>query len=444
MIKTVEQIDDFFNSRLASFANGNLRDNRVKRMEILLERLGNPEKFFNTYHIAGSKGKGTCASYLSKLIEKSGRRCGLYLSPHVYDVRERFTLSTSFFPLEAYLDTINELELKIRDFSLPCELGPEKPTTFELYTAYGYLLFKNAKCTDAVIETGLGGRLDATNTLTPKATIFTNIELEHTNVLGNTYEEIAKEKLGILRKGVYAFCSQRKLYDIIKKEYADLHCPTFLFDEYDFDKINYKVENNCYIYKEADGNSIEIENDSRIIHFDALYAYFIASKLGRLKQDDSKIIDLRSISLPARFEKATITKNDKKLFLILDGAHTVKSCKEALKSLENNNGYNGNTLLIFSLADGKKLNEIANEVFPKFKRIIITGLGDFKKSNPEQIHMLAKKIVPNSTVDLIQSPIDVANKAIAESENGSTILVLGSFYLASRMKSAFKEVSFVN
>ena len=114
---------------------------------------------------------------------------------------------TVFFPQSLYESTLKELQKKIEGFSLPSELGPDKPTTFELYTAYGYLLFKNAGCKYAVVETGLGGRLDATNTVTPIAACFTYIEKEHTKILGSTLKEIALEKAGIMRKDVPSFFS---------------------------------------------------------------------------------------------------------------------------------------------------------------------------------------------------------------------------------------------
>ena len=126
----------FFDSYSPSLS-GNLRENRLERMNLLLKRIGNPEKVLKIIHIAGSKGKGTTASYMSWIMNKYNMKTGLYLSPHVFDIRERCTLGTVFFPQSLYESTLKELQKKIEGFSLNSELGKDKPTTFELYNGYG-------------------------------------------------------------------------------------------------------------------------------------------------------------------------------------------------------------------------------------------------------------------------------------------------------------------
>ena len=147
-------LNEFFDSYSPSLSTS-LRENRLNRMRLLLERLGNPERNIKMIHIAGSKGKGTTASFLSWIMNAYNLKTGLYLSPHVYDIRERFTLGTRFFSDDLYKETLIEVKNKLMGFSLPLVYGPEKPTTFELYTAYAYVLFKNAGCRYGVIETGL-------------------------------------------------------------------------------------------------------------------------------------------------------------------------------------------------------------------------------------------------------------------------------------------------
>ena len=191
VIKQIAELETVFDTFAPESGDRRAREHRVERMKLFLSFLGNPEKAFRTYHIAGSKGKGSTASYLSAIITGYGRKCGLYTSPHLFSVRERFTLSGAFFSDSLYINTCNKLLEKTGSFIFPSSLGPEKPTTFEMYTAFAYILFKEAGCTDAVIETGLGGRLDATNTIESEAVFITEIELEHQDVLGKTIREIA-------------------------------------------------------------------------------------------------------------------------------------------------------------------------------------------------------------------------------------------------------------
>ena len=233
MVRDIAQLETVFDSFCPSLPEARIRDNRLERMVRLLDLIGHPEESYKTYHTAGSKGKGTTSMYLASLLEGAGRRCGLYTSPHMYTIRERFMLPSGFFSDELYTETASKLLDLVSSFTLPEDLGSEKPTTFEMYTAYGYMLFREAGCTDAVIETGLGGRLDATNTITPEAVILTPIELEHTQVLGDTIAKIALEKAKIIRPGVPVFVSrQRKeAMDVFRKEAMENNATFFTFDD---------------------------------------------------------------------------------------------------------------------------------------------------------------------------------------------------------------------
>lgn len=440
MIRTIEEMDSFFNKYTPNFGNGNLRENRLERMEILLSTIGNPERYFTSYHIAGSKGKGTTASYLSTLIDRNVEKCALYMSPHVYDVRERFTNATHPFSDKEYLDSINELEEKIKRISFPKELGPSTPTTFELYTAYAYLLFKNSGCKSAVIETGLGGRLDATNTLkNPKAVIFTEIELEHTNVLGNTYEEIANEKLGIVKKNASVFYYQERLKaELEKREIEAIHIDCTP----DMTKLSQNSDKNTYSYELSKDETIEINQCTKSSVMDAIFAYRISKNLGLI---DAKIINLTDVSIPARFEYVPLKHRN--IGAIFEGAHTEISCKYAFESyikyIRDNKKEAGS--LIFSLADGKRVDAICKEVFPFFSSIVITSLGHDKKSKPEEILEIAKKYVKEDCKLVLETnPSKAAALAISATPDNSIIFILGSFYLASEMKKALKELGYVN
>jgi hypothetical protein len=164
---------------------------RLDRMHKLLEYIGNPQSSFASIHIAGSKGKGSTAIFIASGLEAAGYKTGMYLSPHVSNYRERFTRCGSYFSEEEYVSAANLLFSRLDGFTFSDQWGTTEPTTFELFTAFSFTLFEYTKCEWAVIETGLGGRLDATNTLKPKAVVLTPIELEHTAILGNTITLIA-------------------------------------------------------------------------------------------------------------------------------------------------------------------------------------------------------------------------------------------------------------
>lgn len=172
-------------------------------MQALLEALGDPQQEFRTIHVAGSKGKGSVAAIAASLLGATGRPVGLYTSPHLVSYRERARIGSETIPAEAVVDGLRRIadeESRLR------RLGriDREPTFFEQTTALAFLWFAQRGIADAVVEVGIGGRLDATNVLRSDVGVITSIELEHTEVLGSTREAIAREKAGILRGGMDA------------------------------------------------------------------------------------------------------------------------------------------------------------------------------------------------------------------------------------------------
>ena len=157
------------------------------------EHLGHPHKNFRTIHVAGTNGKGSCSHTLAAILQNMGLKVGLYTSPHIVDFRERIRVNGECLSEQYVVDFVE----KHRSF-----FEPLHPSFFELTTAMAFRYFADAKVDIAVIEVGLGGRLDCTNIITPELSIITNISLDHTQFLGNTLAKIAGEKAGIIKEGV--------------------------------------------------------------------------------------------------------------------------------------------------------------------------------------------------------------------------------------------------
>ena len=421
------QLDDFFSSYMPSLSSS-LRENRLERMTLLLEKIGNPEKRLKTIHVAGSKGKGTTATALSYLISSLGYRTGLFLSPHVYDIRERFTLSSSFFSDEEYLSALDELKDLISDFTLPERLGAPLPTTFELYTAYSYLLFRRTGCEWAVIETGMGGRLDATNTLRPEASVITKIELEHTQILGDTLEKIASEKAGIIKKDTPSFAlnQSKEVLDVFREKAGSLSSPLHIFT-----MPQLESRNGNFSYLGCEVKTDYAEEDIRTL--DTAYAVYILSTLGFDMK--GKIFDFTSpsFSLPGRHEVRTVSGHR----MILDGAHTPESMGLLTKALEKENTEDGT--LIFSCALDKDHRTMANEIVPLFRRVIVTSTGKWKKSDPGKIYEDFSRMFPHKEIMLILNHDDVMRTALEVTPLPAAIVGAGSFYLLSELDRAIKD-----
>lgn len=181
-----------------------------------LERLGNPQEQFRIIHVAGSNGKGSVCACIASVLQASGKRTGLFTSPHLVEIEERFVIDGKQCTKEVFVQAVEEVETVIEQME---QKGIPHPSYFEYLFAVGMVIFQKSRVEYAVLETGLGGRLDATNvTEHPLLTVITSISLEHTQILGDTIEKIAGEKAGIIKPGV------KVVYDAGKKAAADVIC----------------------------------------------------------------------------------------------------------------------------------------------------------------------------------------------------------------------------
>lgn len=167
----------------------------------LCEHLGNPQHKFKTIHIAGTNGKGSTSHMLAAVLQKAGYKTGLYTSPHLKDFRERIRINGEMIPESFVTDFVAQEKELIEDIS---------PSFFEVTVGLAFDYFAKEKVDIAVIETGLGGRLDSTNIITPELSVITNISLDHTNLLGNTIPEIAYEKAGIIKNQIPVVIGERQ------------------------------------------------------------------------------------------------------------------------------------------------------------------------------------------------------------------------------------------
>ncbi|MGB5528815.1 MAG: Mur ligase family protein, partial [Ignavibacteriaceae bacterium] len=215
-------------------------DNTIR----FLEHLGNPQSSLKTIHIAGSNGKGSTSSFIASILQESGYKIGLYTSPHFVKFNERIVINGEQIDDEYIAGFVEEYEKYIDEHQL---------TFFEVTTAMAFKYFLEKKTDICVIETGLGGRLDATNVLNPLAVVITTISLEHTNVLGNTIAQIASEKAAIIKDGVRVFTGilEKEATEIIEQKCKETDSKLFkLKDFISNNKNNFKVLINDSIQAE--------------------------------------------------------------------------------------------------------------------------------------------------------------------------------------------------
>ncbi|MCL2481381.1 MAG: bifunctional folylpolyglutamate synthase/dihydrofolate synthase [Spirochaetaceae bacterium] len=430
------------------------REYRLDRVKYLSDKFDSPHNGINLIHIAGSKGKGSTALYAASILKALGFKTGLYTSPHVLSFKERISLAGVFFGNRVYIKNINLIKDFLESESIPFE---SSPTTFELLTLLAFLIFKHEKCSWAVIETGIGGRLDATNIITPLCSVITPIELEHTEILGATLKEIAYEKAGIIKKNVPCITAKQKpeVLEVLKnkaeKEYSTL-TPIDKAIEIKDVLLNEKGTSFSLVFK--------VDNDNNILLKENVKQYKFKTKmLGTFQAENSalamlsvkKALEKIHVSIatekffnnskkgiakafaPGRIEYISLGKN--KPALIIDSSHTENSAEklaETIKSIKKER----NIILIFGVLEGKDYKKITEKFKNLFTEIIISTPGYFKKSNPQAIYEYLKLELSaiNVKVYIEKDPKDAFNSAMEKAGKNGLIVTTGSFYMAGEIK----------
>jgi dihydrofolate synthase/folylpolyglutamate synthase len=403
---------------------------RLDRMQALKELFGRPDECYRIIHVAGSKGKGSTATMMASIMQKAGGRVGLYTSPHLLSFTERIAINgvpVDDQTLFACATEISDLMEQKTEADFP---GGETPTYFELLTMLGFLCFRRAGCTDAVIEVGLGGRLDSTNVVVPAVSIITPIELEHTDLLGTTIPEIAYEKAGIIKPGVPVFTSATRsdALAVFRARATELISPLTILDEV-------AEITECSIDKQGTSATVRWKHGSTfglplklrtpmIGSVQARNAALAATVASALGYDDETIAQgIATARLRARFEIL-----DGNPVVILDGAHTadsIRACSDDFARLFPEGG-----VLLFGCAKGKPPRLMAAALRKGFPEVLITKPGSFKESDTAEIEEAFKAEGFRTTRN------DDTRMAIHEalklaSIRGVPLLVTGSFYLCA-------------
>ena len=446
---------EYFNEWLDYFLNFEKMPKKnifwLETMKYLCERFNNPQNSYKTYHIAGSKGKGSVSSYIANILSSAGYKTGLYTSPHILNFSERIGSNAGPFSEEVYEKTVKEI-VHLVDSIIPENLPNEREATwFELVTLFAFLTFKNADCSHCVFETGMGGRLDATNVISPEVTIITPIELEHTEFLGDTLKKIAKEKAGIIKQNipVVSFNQKPEVKAILEEVAKEKNCEIYFLNDF-LDSYKYKIENEKSVvelnfnklFSRPIKTSLNFLGEFQVLN--CAVATFACKLVNPEITEEQIELGLSKAFLPGRFEIINKNENKKIPKLILDGAHTKDSLKftfDTFKSL-----YNSQANLLFACASDKNMDEMTKLFFEyKVKSLILTKPGFEKGSNLPYLAECTKKLNEenNNLIDLqiIENPKDAILKSFELAyQNDEPVLICGSFYLLAEVKSLLQTL----
>ena len=372
----------------------------LERIEKVLAMLGNPQNRFKSIHIAGTNGKGSVSAFVSSVFKTAGYKTGLFISPFIIDFRERIQINGEF---------ISESDLVFYSQRV-METGAEL-NEFEFITAVAFLYFKEQNIDVLVCETGLGGRLDATNTLRNLAcTVITKIGLDHTAILGDNIEEIAGEKCGILQNcpTVTTPYQPQEALDVIKSKSNNLIIP-------DISKTEI-LNDGTYTYK-GEEFRISLKGDFQIEN--SLVAIECIKNSGFDISYDSIFKGLKNTSFPARLEVIS-----EKPLVLLDGAHNPDGArvlaKEIGKLVEK-------PVAIIGMMRDKNACVVLETVLKNCKSAIAVAVPENPRSlKAEELCLTAQKYCPCITADSLLSALKITD--------GEDIVIFGSLYLASSIR----------
>lgn len=397
----------------------------LENMTEYLSKIENPHRHFKSVHVAGTNGKGSVCAFLASILEESGLKVGLYTSPHLVDFRERIQIDGRMISEEDVVRLGNELRTTME--SMAKESSEKQLTFFEFTTGLAFKYFSE-QCVDvAVVEVGMGGRLDATNVVSPVVSVITRIGLEHTAYLGNTIEEVAREKAGIVKTGAPVVCSDRspESLSVIASACARKKARLILVGG-DFGAENVVVQ--------ADGTSFDYDGRTRISGLStrligAHQAENAATAIAATEQMNAAGYSISETDMREGVAKTKLSgrmeilSNDP--LVILDGSHNPEGVRTTVSALDSL----GLTPLTFVVAcmndkDGSRMIE---ELAPYARRMIITEVKNARSMKAAQLAALARQSFDGS----ISVEEDVRD-AVAHALSGATgrgVCAIGSFYL---------------
>ncbi len=401
----------------------------LSTMESILEKLGNPQNDFKCIHISGTNGKGSVASSLSNILTTGGSKTGLYTSPHLVTFNERFCIDgvqvTDDEIIEAYrvVEAVNN--------------GERSATFFEISTAMAFYLFSSRNVDYAVIETGMGGRLDATNIISPVLSIITNISVEHKAYLGDTLAEIAGEKAGIIKPGtpVVTGVKQKAALGAVEARAKEVSAPLYRFrNDFKVRRVNkegrftfYGINNVWHNVETRLLGTHQVDNASLV-----LAACEVLNNNEGLNLTEETIKNgLLTTSWPGRLEVVSDSP-----MTIVDGAHNLVAIRTLTEYLKT--AFDGRKItLVTGVLDDKSYETMFKCILPICARVVITEAKSERSIPSEKLATAAKKYISDTTVIKdISEAIQFAEKA---SFNDDVICISGSLYVVGEAKSFFQE-----
>jgi len=397
------------------------------RIEKLCELLGNPQNDLKCIHIAGTNGKGSTSVFINNILINAGFKVGLYTSPYIYEFNERIQINNVPVSDVELVDIMSTVSQKV---DIMLSEGFEHPTEFELITAAAFLYFKEKRCDYVVLEVGLGGTYDATNIIkTPLLSVITSISIDHTDYLGDTIEEIAKNKCGIIKKScpVVTYMNQDiKALTVIEKTAQENNAPLTVSDGSSLEIKRCSLSGNEFLYN---GEVYETTLVGKYQIYNAITAINAANVLKKCKislSEENIKCGLKLSKWYARFEVL-----QKSPTIILDGSHNadgmaafVETAKEVMDK---------KPICVFGMLKDKDYDLCLKMMSLITDTVIVTEVEENpRRESVEKLAQSAKKHIKKVYSE--KSNSDAMKLALSLAKEDDTIIALGSLYMMNSIK----------
>lgn len=443
--KTLDYLESFINYEKVTNQSYNNRSYNLGRMETLLRRLGSPHQKYPCLHITGTKGKGSTAAMVASILKNANYRAGLYTSPHLISFRERIRIGDRLISPEEVVQAVNEIKPHIEALRNDPSLG--KLTFFEVYTTLSFYYFYQQKVDLAVVEVGMGGRLDATNVINPLVSAITQISYDHTDKLGNTLVSIAKEKAGIIKKNGVVITSPQPpevlsiLKEVCSRMGAQIYqvAPLGSVDKGN-DIVAVKIHADCRkqifhirgLFRDYYNLSLPLVGDHQLINAATAVGMIELLKLHSMEIKEESIREgLANTQWPGRLEIV-----QEKPLILMDGAHNVASARCLKETIQNLFRYR-HLYLVLGISVNKDIIGIGKELCPFAKQVILTQGTNPRGTDPYTLKEILKEVCPEPlvTTDVVSALTHARMLAGPD----DLICITGSLYVVGEALKLFRE-----
>jgi dihydrofolate synthase / folylpolyglutamate synthase len=409
-------------------------DFKLDRMRMLFERISNPQQRIPAVHVAGTKGKGSTCSMLAGILTHAGYRTGLYTSPHLIKYEERFTVDGQQPSEQDVVALVNRIRPAVAEMD---RLHPRlQPTYFEITTALAWMHFEERGVEIAVLETGLGGRLDSTNLCRPLVTIITNISRDHTQLLGSTVREIATEKAGIVKDRVplISGVTHPDALAVIETVGAERQAPLWLLGrDVQVQRITSEPQESRWQFDVPTAALPPMTLALKGDHQGANAALAVAACVQLRQQGyeiptDAIAAGLQDVRWPARVEEV-----GRQPSVILDAAHNWESAKALVHALVQASPVR-RRILVFATTRDKDYRGLVRILLPHFETVIITKYLENPRGVPIEELESYIAIIADRPVHTVSDPYSAWKLACRLASPNDQIVVTGSFFLIAELR----------